>query len=53
MAGYFLARTSEGPAETTKISPFYAAWNELVCRILIEVSAGAQYIWGFGKGLVE
>lgn len=28
----------------------YADWKEFFCRGITQDSAGAQYIWGFGKG---
>ena len=51
VAGYFWILNPEG-SEPQKTIPIDAAWDELVCRMVkTEVPAGAQYIWGFGKGL--
>jgi len=51
VAGYFWILNPEG-LESQKTVPTDADWNELCCRMIqTEVSAGAQYIWGFGKGL--
>jgi hypothetical protein len=52
VAGYFsaLVRSVKNKRWPEKTLPVNAAWNELLCRLLMRISAGAQYIWGFRKG---